>query len=296
VRTRLPPLLLACLLAAACTGDAGADRAAGGLELEVMSLNLRWGPDPEPHDWPSRRPLVAALLRDEAPDVVGLQESRAEYLDELLPQLPAYAAYPLDGERQNTILYRSERFRLDAATSDAENDRSDAPEQDWGPGSVRLPRCARLVERRSGAGFYVFNNHFDHRYAPSRAWSAATLIDRIRARTRADPVILTGDFNAGEHDAAIRYLLGQAPLEAGGALNPIPFVDTFRARHPDDWLAGTYHRFLGVRFGPRVDYVFVRPGTRVLAARILSDRDHAGDLSDHFAVSATIELPPRPSP
>jgi len=288
----LPALIAAvALLGTACAASepGGAD---DSLLVEVMSFNLRWGPDREPNSWATRQKLVLDLLRAEAPAVVGLQESRAEYIDALLAQLPRYAAYPTAGRRQNSIFYCKARFRLDTNTSDEDNARVDAPAADWGQGSVRLPRGARLVDGRSGLAFYVYNNHFDHRSAASRKWSAGVLMDRVRARTFADPVILTGDFNAKTHDPAIALLRGESPpdeseSEAG---KPLRFVDTFRTLHPDETRVGTYHDFLGIRFGPRVDYIFAGPGIRVQRARILRFEQHGRYPSDHFPVAATLLL------
>jgi len=270
-----------------------ADREDVGVPLEVMSFNLRWGPDPPPNDWETRRERVTALLRGEMPDVVGFQESRDAYVEDLLAALPGYAAYPEQGDRRNAILYRASRLRLDREVSDAENARVDAPEEDWGPGSVRLPRAARFVEEESGRGFYVYNNHMDHRSAPSRAWSAQVLIDRIRGRRLDDPVILTGDFNAAASGPAMSFLRGEAPLTSGEGTvsNPIPFADAWHERHPNALASGTYHRFVGVRFGPRVDYVLAGPGIRVVEARILRDEWEGRYPSDHFPVSAKLLLP-----
>jgi len=141
-------------------------------------------------------------------------------------------------------------------------------------------------------GFYVYNNHMDHRNAQSRAWSAQVLIDRIVGRRIDDPVILTGDFNVVASGPAMRFLRGEVPLQSGqdAVSNPVPFVDTWRQLHPDERRSGTYHRFLGVRFGNRVDYVFVDPDTRVLEARILRDVWDGRYPSDHFPVSATLVL------
>jgi endonuclease/exonuclease/phosphatase family metal-dependent hydrolase len=287
-------LLPICALLALGSTDEHAGRKPDGMVLEVMSFNLRWGPDPEPNSWVSRRERVLALLREEAPAVVGFQESRRQFIDSLLPHLPDYEAYPPSGDRQNAILYRADRFLLDRATSDEENARVDVPERDWGPGSVRLPRCARLLEKHSGVGFYVYNNHLDHRSAPSRQWSVKVLIRRVGARKFADPVILTGDFNAGAKRPALRFLLGEVSLGRGGdeVTNPVPFIDTFRSVHPDERLAGSYHGFTGSRIGSRIDYVLVRPDIRVLDAQIHRDEWNGLYPSDHFPVSATLELPP----
>lgn len=292
-RASLSLLLGASLLLVSGAGCKGAEGNGNDLTLEVMSINLRWGPDPPPNSWNERRALVLELLRREAPDVIGLQESRDEYVDDLLAAQPVYAAYPERGDRQNAILYRTDRLRLDRETSDAENARVDAPEEDWGIGSVRLPRSARFVEKASGRGFYVYNNHFDHRSAESRAWSAAVLVDRIRRRRIDDPVVLTGDFNATPNAPTMRFLRGESPLGSGrdASSNPIPFVDTWSHRNASAPGSGTFHSFLGIRFGRRVDYVLADPTIRVLAARIHREERDGTYLSDHFPVSATLGLP-----
>jgi endonuclease/exonuclease/phosphatase family metal-dependent hydrolase len=282
-------LLGASSLPCAARGTGHVD---ASLVLEVMSLNLRWGPDREPNSWATRQELVFELLREEAPAIVGLQESRAEYVDTLLSRLPQYAAYPSTGNRQNSILYCKRRFRLDADTSDEENARVDVPAADRGEGSVRVPRGARLVDERSGLAFYVYNNHFDHRSAASRLWSAEVLIDRVRARTFSDPVILTGDFNAKAHDPALAMLRGESPpgKSEGGGDEPLRFVDAFRELHPNEIRVGTYHDFLGIRFGPRVDYIFAGPGIQVRNAHILRFERHGRYPSDHFPVSAALVI------
>lgn len=289
----LPYLIAAAALLCAAHAASEPGRADEPLALEVMSFNLRWGPDEAPKDWETRRELVLALLRKEAPDLVGLQESRDAFVRDLLEGLPGYGAYPEQGDRKNTILYRKGRLRLDRETSDAENARVDAPEQAWGEGSVRLPRAARFLEKESERGFYLFNNHMDHRSEESRAWSSRVLIDRVRSRKLDDPVILTGDFNASPTGPAMRFLRGESPLRVGEdeVSNPLPFVDARRALREDDLTSGTYHGFYGVRFGPRVDYVLVEPKARVLKARILRDEWGGRYPSDHFPVSATLTLP-----
>jgi len=282
--------LLACTPLARCATDPAKSDAG---VIDVMSVNLRWPVDPPPNSWGLRRERIAELLREETPDVIGLQESRSEYVDDLLERLPDYAAYPTLGDRKNAILYRLDRFALDRETSDAENARVDAPEESWGEGSVRLPRCARLVAIGTKRGLYVYNNHFDHRSLPSRKWSVDVLVDRIRTRRIDDPVVLTGDFNTSPEEVTMAFLRGEAPLGEGESAiaNPIPFVDTFGLLHPTEKEAGTYHGFRGERVGRRVDYVFAGPDIRVLTARILRDDSRGGHLSDHYPVTAAIRLP-----
>lgn len=105
------------------------------------------------------------------------------------------------------------------------------------------------------------------------------------ARGNDEPVIVTGDFNAGEDNAAIRHL-----VNADG-VSPVALRDTYRVRHPDAADAGTFNGFEGRRDGPKIDYVFVGPRARVLAAGILRRHRDGRYPSDHFPVHARIALP-----
>jgi endonuclease/exonuclease/phosphatase family metal-dependent hydrolase len=296
VHASIPQLIVWALLASSVlaygTAIAHAGEADPGV-IEVMSANLRWRVDPEPNSWELRRERVAKLFGRELPDVVGLQEARRRYVDDLLERLPGYAAYAPGTDSKNTILFRVDRIALDRETSDAENARVDAPEQSWGEGSIRLPVCARLVLKAANRGFYLYNNHFDHRSLPSRTWSASVLIDRVRARRIDDPVVLTGDFNARPGEVTMAFLRGEAALDRDNVSlsNPVAFLDTFAFLHPAKNAAGTYHGFRGVALGRRIDYIFAGPGFGVLTARILHDSSRAGHLSDHYPVAATLWLP-----
>jgi endonuclease/exonuclease/phosphatase family metal-dependent hydrolase len=119
--------------------------------------------------------------------------------------------------------------------------------------------------------------HWDHESQPSRERSGELLRARIEARSHpGDPVIVTGDFNAGESNPAIR------PLHAAG------LVDTFRVLHPEVEEVGTFNGFNGDRAQEKIDGIWVTPGWQVIHAEI--DRTiHGGRYpSDHFPVTAVL--------
>src|SRR5690606_35751584 len=78
--------VLACSLAAlflqACATAARPD--ASPAELRVMSFNVRYGTASDGADsWPWRRGLTFQVIRDFAPDLLGVQEALRGQLDEL---------------------------------------------------------------------------------------------------------------------------------------------------------------------------------------------------------------------
>ena len=270
-------------------------------DLHVMTFNIRYGAANDGRNsWDNRKDLVFDVLRRNDPDVVGLQEALRSQIDDIRAALPEYGEIGVgrdDGKAKgeySAILYRKDRLNLDDSGTFW---LSDTPEVcgsiTWGNACTRVCTWARFVRNGSGDAFYLFNTHMDHISQYSRERSAILLAMRLRDRAHPDPVIVTGDLNAGEENPAVCYLKGERPLdvaENGLSKNPIPLVDTFRVLHPDVNEVGTFHSFKGKPSGPKIDYIFTRPGVEVLQAGIVRDCKDDRYPSDHFPVTATLRF------
>jgi len=293
--------LLMLFTASARAADSG-PAGASGLEVRVMTFNIRYGSanDGENH-WKNRRDMVFDVIRKQKSDVIGLQEALRFQIDEIRQALPMYAEIGVareDGKingEYSAILYRADRFGVGEAGTFWFSDTPEVPgSSHWGNACVRICSWARLIENSSGKAFYAFNLHLDHVSQPSREKSAVLLTQRIGGRKLAEPFVLTGDFNTGETNPVITYLKGQTALAGAdgvSAKNPIPLVDTFRVLHPDVKDVRSAHDFKGTRQGNKIDYVFVQPGVKVLEAEILYDNIDGRYPSDHFPVMARLLLP-----
>lgn len=284
---RLARIVLALIYLVA---PSAAALAAQDTSLTVMSFNIRYGTARDGDNaWGLRRDLLFDVVREQDADVVGLQEALDFQVDEILAAVPTYAAIGVgrdDGLRKGeyaAILFRRDRFRVAASGTFWLSDTPEVPgSATWGNRITRICTWARLIDR-DGRAFWVYNVHLDHESQPSRVKSVAFLRQRIDTRpSPTEPVVVTGDFNVGETNDALRA------MTAGGA-----FVDTFRAVHPEEKTVGT---FTGFRFGrldgDKIDYVFVQPGTQVLSATIVRTAQGERYPSDHFPVIARIVLPP----
>jgi endonuclease/exonuclease/phosphatase family metal-dependent hydrolase len=270
-----------------------------GLELQVMSFNIRNGAanDGENH-WKNRRQMVFELLRNHKSDVIGLQEALKFQIDEIIEAVPEYGMVGVgrDGGKTegeySAILYNRQRFKVDESDTFWLSDTPQVPGSiTWGNACTRICTWARLVEKKTGKAFYMYNLHLDHVSQPSREKSVALVTERIRQRKYKEPFVLTGDFNAGENNPAILYLKGKAALDngkGGKSKNPLVLVDTFRVLHPDANEVGTFHEFKGLRSGDKIDYIFTTPDVKVLEASILRDNTEGRYPSDHFPVVAEI--------
>ncbi len=269
--------------------------------LSVMTFNIRYGTANDGENrWTNRRDMLYALLRAEKPDLIGLQEALRFQVDEILAAVPGYAAVGVgrdDGKaagEMSAILYRTSRFYVASSGTFWFSDTPETPgSKTWGNRITRISTWARFVDH-DGAAFTHYNLHLDHESQPSREKSTALLLERIKARAVAtEPVIVTGDFNTGESNAALQVLVGPggpAAVPAAGAAAP-PFIDTFRALHRDEQEVGTFTAFkYGDTKGDKIDYVLVQPGTTVLSAGIVRTSQNGRYPSDHFPVVARIQL------
>ena len=261
--------------------------------LTVMSFNIRYGTaDDGPNRWTERRQFVADVLREHAADVVGLQEALDFQIREITEANPAYAVVGVGRDDAKTkgefsaILVNKDRLRVADSGTFWFSDTPEVPgSATWGNRITRICTWARFIDR-DGSAFWVYNLHLDHQSQPSRERSAELLLSRIQRRPFADePVVVTGDFNAGEDNAAILRL-----VRPGGM--PGVFVDTFRALYPDEKRVGTFNGFKGALDGPKIDYVLVQPGTEVMSAAIVRTSRGGRFPSDHFPVTARIKFTP----
>lgn len=281
-------LLTAAVLLASANSQAG-----DGLHVKILTFNIRYGTANDGEDaWPHRQEMVSDLIRDESPDFCGLQEALRFQIDFIRKAVPEYAecgAGREDGKTKgeySAILYRESRWRLDRGDTVWLSDTPTEPgSASWGNSIPRIVTWGRFIEKKTGQEIYVFNTHFDHRSQPSREKSAEFTAALIAREAGNAPVVLTGDFNAGEQNPAIIRIKQQDGEDAIG------LVDTFRVAHPDAKEVGTFNGFKGRTDGEKIDFVFANPKVIVKSAEILRAHQDSRYPSDHFPVNAELVFP-----
>jgi len=262
--------------------------------LDVMSFNIRLGTANDGDDhWTRRRDMLFDVLRTHDADLVGLQEAFRFQIEEILAAVPGYGVVGVGrddgraGGETSAILFKTSRLHVAESGTFWFSDTPDVPgTRTWGNRYNRVSSWARFVDR-DGRAFWHYNLHLDHESQPSREKSVELLLTRINARAfPAEPVVVTGDFNVGEDNPALHYLVGAPGTSADGAR---ALVDSFRVLHPTVTEVGTFTAFkLGETQGPKIDYVLVQPGTQVLSAEIVRTSRSGRYPSDHFPVTARI--------
>lgn len=262
-------------------------------EIDAVAFNIRFdNPKDGENAWPNRKEMVGKWIESESPDVIGLQEALRHQINDIKKVATAYSEYGVgrdDGKSRGehcTILYLKKRFTLDKKDCGTFWF-SDTPEKiaskSWGNEIPRICTWARLIHKKTGKGFYLYNVHYDHQSQSSRIGASNLIIERISNRKQSnEPIILMGDFNAAEKNPAITVFKEE----------PLKLVDTFRVVKPDEKMVKTFHGFRGGSFmGGKIDHVFILPKTaKVRSAEIVRFNKDKRYLSDHYPVRAKLSF------
>ena len=262
-------------------------------EIDAVAFNIRFdNPKDGENAWPNRKEMVGKWIESESPDVIGLQEALRHQINDIKKVATAYSEYGVgrdDGKSRGehcTILYLKKRFTLDKKDCGTFWF-SDTPEKiaskSWGNEIPRICTWARLIHKKTGKGFYLYNVHYDHQSQSSRIRASNLIIERISNRKQSnEPIILMGDFNAAEKNPAITVFKEE----------PLKLVDTFRVVKPDEKMVKTFHGFRGGSFmGGKIDHVFILPKTaKVRSAEIVRFNKDERYLSDHYPVRAKLSF------
>jgi len=116
----------------------------GSSDLRVMSFNIRnsYAKDGENH-WEGRKDLVYSVIRDYAPDVLGLQEANSFQLKELSNEFPEYGKVgegSMGGAKgqYSAILFLKKRFKLTDSGSFWLSETPTEPSKSWGSAHHRI--------------------------------------------------------------------------------------------------------------------------------------------------------------
>ena len=268
--------------------------------IRVGSYNIRLskGDLGTPNAWESRKADLVNLVRKLDLDAFGMQEvcpDQAQYLREQLPEF-AFVGDHREADRKSgeasPVFYRKSRFEAEKSGTFWLSETPDVPaSKSWNTRCTRVCSYMILRDRVTGKRFCFANTHTDHVSELAREKGMLLIVDRMRDFGAGSPIVFTGDHNCCYEDApavAVRKVLKDA-RDITETKDPGP-RNTFQG-------FGKYKDGPVTRRGATkdycIDYIYVSDGTRVLDFATHDDRRPGTDLypSDHFPVTATIELP-----
>ena len=272
----------------------------GILEVKAMSFNVRYenGGDRGVRAWKERVVGIVGMLREEEPDVLGIQEGLHGQVADLRASMADYDFFGTgrdDGKRKGEyagIFFRRDRFEKDSERSGMIW-LSATPEipgsKTWGNEIPRVASWLRLSDRVSGKALWVVNMHLDHRNQASREKGVRLMAEKLaEMNPGSEPVIWMGDFNATEQNQALVFLKGmKTTMDAVNGFSGMN--ETFDALHAGERKRGTLHFWMSDPNRQwKVDHIFVSKDARILESRVL--RSGKPYLSDHFPVMAKVRF------
>ena len=297
-----------------------ADSAAIKVGTSNVKCPAPWDKTAE-HHWNYRSPFLFDLWRAQRPDLLGLQEPVAEYLDEIAAAFPEwdFAGAGREGGRRgefSPVFWRRDRFeRLRDGTFWLSGRPNEAGSVYPGAHHPRICTFACLKDRRTGRTVAFYNTHASYVSEAICAAQLAVIVAHMQANAPAGAVrILTGDLNFEAGGAALKPLFDAGLVDADAACEgplsglwntvtlyrvfpksaPAEDVRRFLAGHGGDLRAA--RAAFGDDLGSRIDHIFVSPEARVMACGVDDSNRGGWYPSDHMPKFAVVELPPLPTP
>lgn len=276
---------VAWMILIVATGFSAGVAAAEASTLRIMSFNIRLPVESDGVDyWGTRKPLAVRMLREQQPDVIGLQELVKRQAEHLASELPQYAWFGrgrnADGGGEHMgVFYRKDRLKVVESGDFWLSDTPDVPGSiTWNHLYPRMVTWALFEQRGDGKRFYLFNTHLPYREQDeaARVKGASAIAQRIATLPANVPVVLTGDFNATP-DSEAHAVLARTLQDAWTTAPRVEGSDA------------TFHAFTG-NPDRRIDWIFVR-GVQLESVASVTTRWNQRYPSDHFPVVVTLRLP-----
>ncbi len=258
--------------------------------FKIVSFNIRFGlADDGPNSWTNRRGLVASVLRNLSPDLVGLQEALDFQLADLAPLLPEHRIDGNHGDEDGVwrnccaLLYRPDKWRLLDVQTFWLSETPDVHSKSWDSKWPRRCTVGRYRCVENDRELWHFNTHLDFE-EPAQINGVAVIWKKVMEWTGGDSVILTGDFNTFPESRVWKFLVGR---EEYMGLSP-DFGDAWSAIHGAEKVS-TYSGYGRVSCKDRVDWILYRGNIRAVDSYVVVPPPGGPYPSDHFPVVAEME-------
>lgn len=283
------------LLGAGFLGTAFGAPRSSELVFRVITFNIRFefpSDVKEGNAWKLRAPMIAALIRDAKASVVCFQEDKTHQVDDLKREMPGweFSSGPgRDGKASEhcTIAYDAKDW---SCVEHGDFWLSDTPDQvasnTWGckyPHKVSWATLEAIKDSRHRTVTFLSTHLDEHpEFDEVRRKSAVVIRKWVAAHCARSNVIVCGDFNSAVTDPSHKAMLDPEPLPK--------LTDTFEAACHNEPRPGTVHNFTGKAQTKRIDWIFTGNNVFPRDTRIERWSKDGRYPSDHFAVSAEVEV------
>ena len=177
----------------------------------VMSFNIRTAMAKDgTNSWEFRADAVLEMIKDQCPDVLGLQEAILGQVSPLAYFLDDYKWVGVgrdDGKKAGeymAVFYNKKKLSLAKWGTFWLSETPDTPSKGWDAAYFRTATWCLLKDKANGKKYFVVNTHLDNEGAEARANGLSLILDKIAAMNGEGlPVIVMGDFNMTLNDPSM---------------------------------------------------------------------------------------------
>ena len=254
-------------------------------QLNIMSYNIRLDVKSDGiNQWNNRREGVVSLIKEERPDIFGIQEglpSQIKYLSKHLKE------YNMIGEGRDggdngeysAIYYKNKKLKVIKSENFWLSETPKTPSIGWDAALNRIATVCVFKLVKSNKTMIVYNSHFDHIGKKARENSVNVILNHIKENNFSQSsIVVMGDFNSTPTDTPIKLL--SKHLE--DSFNTFPFkkpIGTFNAFELDNKLI------------ERIDYIFTKNIDVVEYKHIYKKLTSKLWPSDHLPIFISINEP-----
>lgn len=196
-------------------------------ELKVMSYNIRMGIAKDgTNSWEFRCPATIAMLKDQQPDIFGVQEAfefQIKFIEEYCRNYRSVGVGRDDGKKKGeymSIFWNKKRIKLIKWGTFWLSETPDEPSKGWDAYCRRTATWALMKDKKTGRKFYYVNTHLDHKGKEAQKNGLKLIVDRIESiNPQGYPMVLTGDFNIKPDNAALTDL--DARMQSARKVAPV---------------------------------------------------------------------------
>ncbi|MBR1574884.1 MAG: endonuclease/exonuclease/phosphatase family protein [Bacteroidales bacterium] len=179
--------------------------------LTAMSFNIRTANAKDgTNSWEMRADAVLEMIKDQHPDVIGMQEALLRQVQPLAYFLDGYKWIGVgreDGKKDGEIMaifYNKKTTSLLKWGTYWLSETPEKPSKGWDAEYMRTATWALFKDKKSGKKYFMVNTHLDNSGPEARKNGLSLILDRIAAMNPGGlPLLLTGDFNMTLGDASM---------------------------------------------------------------------------------------------
>jgi endonuclease/exonuclease/phosphatase family metal-dependent hydrolase len=183
------------------------------------------------------------MIKDQCPDIFGVQEALSDQLTYVGGELPNYSYVgvgrednkeiseitdPEDSGEIMAIFYNTSEIKLLEWGTYWLSETPDEPSISWEADFKRTMTWAKMQMKYSGKKFFYVNTHLDNHSGTAREEGLKLILDKIAEKNTDNlPVVLTGDFNVTPDNSVLGVLVDAEMLDARTTAEKTDNLPTF---------------------------------------------------------------------